>query len=330
MRKIKPLVIDVGDIWEPPGLYGNEGSLENKESLCLYFTLLKPASAAQRQLAKDLRLAEDDESPLLAVTMAGWVRAPHIPALECFSYEVIAKVPASPNDLPIAQDPAILFEIMVGMFLAGAHEVCRQRVFRHDEKASHDNMVRVSALKPGVPFIERLGENEGIDIRGLPSRSRYQRTQENDLLKPGVVLIDDGSRPFESVIEKPRKPSSGSHDFTCLPEFYDKGYALFEKAKKTLKTLKHLSREEQRKNIETSYGEIDAFLIDRMLDGNGYLSTTSYLAAEWAGLRCGLAADRHETEYPVTYLMQVLTKLNKEKERKQIYFVRNSKTDEVN
>ena len=281
-------------------------------------------------------LLSDDESLLFVIAMAGWERASHIPALQCFSYEAVAKLPIDLNDFPLANDLLILEQFVRQALNDETHELCRQRVFRHEGRVRKGDMIRISALDPGVPLIEKLGNDRNIRFQ-IPSQySDYQRIKEVELMTLGTVLIRDGKRPFESYIEKPRKPKSGSPDFSRFLDHYEYAYKeLFTKAKKTLETLTHLSVEKQYKAISETYKEIDAHLLNRMLgsanlDRADYLSTPSYLAAEWAGLRCGLSAARPETEYPISYLMQVVTEQRAKKNKKQAYFVNNDKLNEVN
>lgn len=332
MGNIKPLY--VGDLWLSPA--GKE------QELCLYVTLMGPPNDDWCQLSKDLGLSKDDKSLLLAMTMPGWIRAPHIPTLECFSVEVVVKCPIDLNDLPFVDDPRIAYELLKAlvfqmMVIGRMHEVCRQRVFRHSERACHGNMVRVSALKPGVPLLERIGSNEDDIIRFPSGYSIYEKIEAGKLLIPGMMLMQNNITPFESVIHKPRKPSHRdpqAPDFSRLLEFYDQVYGLFERAKKTLKTLEHCSVEEQRAAISSAYKEIGSDLVERMLSGDRYLSTPSNLAAEWAGQRCGLPVNRDEgnedkCSYPVSYLQQVLSEQRALKNEKQTYFVKNTKSDEV-
>jgi hypothetical protein len=101
--------------------------------------------------------------------------------------------------------------------------------------------------------------------------------------------------------------STSPYDFSQLNEFYATGKKMFSTAKKTLNTLQHISRQNRHDSLSKAYPEIEADLIDRTLDGKRCLSTISHLAAEWAGRRCGLPANRPETVYPPTYLLQIIS-----------------------
>lgn len=146
----------------------------------------------------------------------------------------------------------------------------------------------------------------GAEERGLkPVNTKYEQN-----------IVDTIVRGEEKMIKlrlKTRRPggSKSPHDFSQLDEFYEQGKELFIKARKTLNTLNDLPRESQHAVLIKAYPEIDADLISRMLGGEAYLSTRSHLAAEWAGRRCGLPADRPEKDYPTTYLLQILSRKKK-------------------
>lgn len=182
-----------------------------------------------------------------------------------------------------------------------------------DEPGSTGTIIKVDAdSREELLDVLREVMQESDDSRG---DILYYYTDGQNILQ----MTTKGKAPAFCVSNpiKQKAPRGGSrspYDFSRLGEFYKTGYDLFEKAKKIHKTILHLPVESQHKIIsDASAGKLDPDLISLMQVGEPYISTTSYLAAEWAARQCGVPADREEGTYSPAYILQKLTNQKKSK-----------------